>query len=359
MIHKLVCSLLPQGDNGRNSEGDFLRAPNGEIWFAYSRFVSADSADDGPSDVYMIRSADEGETWSAPECIARAADFDTWNIMSVSAMPLLDGTPCFYFLIKEMDGSSGIGRTRWNGEEFTTERCALDMPAGYFVINNQRFIRLRNGRILVPIARHENGPLVDKKEQTLKAGYVWLRVYDKFEAVNFNSTVYLLVSKDDGMSFQMTDARITLSGGRSFLQEPGILEMQDGSLWLWARTALGCQYQCWSTDEGASFTLPEPTIFTSPLSPMSVYRTNDSTLYAAYNPDPDKRRTPFVLRHSDDDGMTWSGPVILEEDPERGYCYTAMFETRDGSLLAAYCRGLTEQGLLNELGIMKLRRSMI
>ncbi len=356
MKSRLVCSLLPGGENGRNSEGDFLRAPNGEIWFAYSRFISADSADDGPSDVYMIRSADEGETWSKPQCIARAGDFGTWNIMSVSAMPLADGTPCFYFLIKEMDGSAGIGRAVWNGEGFITKRCLLDLPAGYFVINNQRFIRLKNGRIMVPIARHENGPLMDSPEQTLKAGYVWLRVYDKYEAVNFNSTVYLLASDDDGASFQMTDARITLTGSRSFLQEPGVLELKDGTIWLWARTALGCQYQCFSKDGGASFSDPEPTIFTSPLSPMSVYRTLDQTIWAVYNPDPEQRRTPFVLRSSVDEGATWSDPVILEEDPDRGYCYTAMFETRDEALLLAYCRGRTEQGMLNETGIMKIER---
>jgi hypothetical protein len=109
-------------------------------------------------------------------------------------------------------------------------------------------------------------------DRKLKAGYVWLRVYDRFEAVNFNSTVYLLASDDDGASFQMTDARISLTGARSFLQEPGLLEMEDGSLWLWARTALGSQYQCFSQDGGESFTTLEPTIFTSPLSPMSVIR---------------------------------------------------------------------------------------
>ncbi len=355
MQARLVCSLLPQGENGRNSEGDFLRTPEGEIWFAYSRFITADSADDGPSDVYMIRSHDEGETWSQPQCIARAEDFGTWNIMSVSSMPLADGTPCFYFLIKEMDGSAGIGRTVWTKEGFITQRCTLDLPAGYFVINNQRFIRLQDGRIMVPIARHENGPLVAAKDRTLKAGYVWLRVYDQYEAVNFNSTVYLLVSEDDGISFHMTDARIALSGSRSFLQEPGIIEKQDGSLWLWARTALGCQYQCSSTDGGNTFTQPEPTIFISPLSPMSVYRRGDKSLCAVYNPDPDKRRTPLALRWSVDDGTTWSEPAFLEEDPDRGYCYTAVFETKDGSLLLAYCRGRTAQGMLNELGIMKLK----
>ncbi len=354
MNTKLVLDLLPDMANARNSEGDFLRAPNGQIWFAFSRFMSADAGDDAPSDVYMIRSDDEGESWSEPECVARAEDFGTWNIMSVSAMPLRDGTPCFYFLIKEMDGSSGIGRAVWQGSGFRPERCALDLPTGYFVINNQRLIRLRNGRLLVPIARHENGPLEASMDRKLKAGYVWLRVYDRFEAVNFNSTVYLLASDDDGASFQMTDARISLTGARSFLQEPGLLEMEDGSLWLWARTALGSQYQCFSNDGGESFSAPEPTIFTSPLSPMSVIRLRDGGIVSFYNPKPGRDRTPLVCRLSRDDGRTWSDPITIEDDPERGYCYTSLFETSDGALLAAYCRGIRTQGQLNELGILKI-----
>ena len=351
---KQVYLLSPDAQNARNSEGDFLRAPGGQIWFAFSRFISEDASDEAPSDIYMIRSEDEGESWSNPVCIARAEDFGTWNIMSVSAMPLRDGTPCFYFLIKERSGASGIGRAVWDGEKFRAERCRLDLPLGYFVVNNQRFIRLRNGRILVPIARHENGPLESTMDRKLRAGYVWLKFYDKYEAVNFNSTVYVLASDDDGASFQMTDARVALHGSRSFLQEPGLLEKQDGSLWLWARTALGCQYHCFSADGGESFSAPEPSIFTSPLSPMSVIRLADGRVLAFYNPVPGSARTPLVYRISEDDGANWSDEGVVEADPARGDCYTALFETKDHALLAGYCRGLRESGQLNELGIVKM-----
>ena len=65
-----------------------------------------------PCDIYMISSADEGETWSEPVCLARAADFGVSNIMSVSGIHLLDGRLCFFFLIKENDiiRSSSLGR---------------------------------------------------------------------------------------------------------------------------------------------------------------------------------------------------------------------------------------------------------
>jgi hypothetical protein len=51
----LVCDLAPTKGNGRNSEGDFLRAPNGDILFAYSRYNTSGGGDDAPCDIALIR----------------------------------------------------------------------------------------------------------------------------------------------------------------------------------------------------------------------------------------------------------------------------------------------------------------
>ena len=89
---------------------------------------------------------------------------------------------------------------------------------------------------------------------------------------------------------------------------------------------------------------------------MSAARLSDGTLLVVYNPNPDGGRTPLVYRLSSDDGRSFSDEQIIEADPTRGYCYTAIFETRDGAVLLAYCRGKQAQGLLNELGIIKMER---
>ena len=51
-------------------------------------------------------------------------------------------------------------------------------------------------------------------------------------------------------------------------------------------------------------------------------------------------RTPFVIAVSDD-GKTWeeSRVFAVEDDPEDGFCYPAMLETKDGLLLAYYHSG--------------------
>ena len=113
------------------------------------------------------------------------------------------------------------------------------------------------------------------------------------------------------------------------------------------------QYQSYSIDGMKSFTPPEPSVFTSPCSPMSVRRFSDGSLIAAYNPIPNYNgryeltgdmnvnaghsgRTPLVLRVSKDNGRTWGSPIAIETEKNRDFCYPSLFETSDGAVLCAY-----------------------
>ena len=346
---RLVCDLPPSEGNPRNSEGSFLRAPSGEILFAYSAYCGTSPHDHAACNIKMIRSRDEGESWSEPEMIATAAFFGTENIMSVSALTLTDGALAFYFLIKENDGTSTLGRSisRDGGATFTPERINWDVPAAYYVINNDRLVRTSDGKIIAPAAYYPP-------------------CKSKYGIYNPAITV-LLVSEDDGASFKMHHfARLCHSDtvNRKYgLQEPGIIELSRDVFWIWMRTGASYQYQSYSLDGLKSFTTPEPSGFTSPDSPMQVVRYDANTLYAVYNPVPnyngkDKTpwgwgRTPIVIRKSTDNGKTF-GELNTVEAGERGFCYPAVFFTADGSMLCAYCRGGEEDVMcLCRLGIVK------
>ena len=106
-------------------------------------------------------------------------------------------------------------------------------------------------------------------------------------------------------------------------------------------------------------------IFTSPPSPMH-FKWVDGVIYAIYNPIPryngveyskvTRNRTPYVLRKSTDGGESYGPLNIIENDPERGYCYPAVIGTKDGCLLLAYCRGGEADGnTLCRLGIAKVQ----
>ena len=350
----LVCDLAPTKGNGRNSEGDFLRAPNGDILFAYSRYNTSGGDDDAPCDIALIRSSDEGNTWSEPVIIAYGQkDFGVDNIMSVSAMPMLDGSPCFYFLIKENNNDSTLGRVySTDGYNFVAERCVCRFPHGYYVVNNARLERLSDGTIVAPAAKHIY-PSPEEHENG-----VW--------DFDHSSVIYCLTSSDDGKTFTDTLARVTVNAARNqdVMQEPGILELPNGVMWMWIRTDRCYQYECYSMDNMRRFTTPEPSIFTSACSPMEVLPAGNGVLYTIYNPIPlyngrefnvSWGRTPLVIRKSNDWGKTWGDLHIIEDDPNRGYCYPAMFITNDGHMLCAYCRGGEEDRCcLNRLGIMKI-----
>ena len=218
----------------------------------------------------------------------------------------------------------------------------------YYVMNNDRMIRLRDGRLAAPVAFHG------------------------FPEPEYMGISTILLSEDDGKSFHGCHIKLTLPSLQARdrgMQEPGIYEHEDGTLRIWARTGNGSQYESFSRDGLESCTPPAPSLFTSPCSPMELAKDPVSGwIYAVYNPVPScyrssaqygnasmGGRTPLVIRKSKDDGKTWDDFKIVESDPERGYCYEAMFFTEDRHMLLAYCRGNAEDGsCLARLGIAKL-----
>lgn len=348
---QLTHQIPPTENNPRNSEGAFLRGKRGEILFAYSRYTGTSNDDHATCDIALIRSTDEGVTWSEPQIIAPASFFGVANVMSVSALIQQNEDLAFYFLIKENDFSTTLGRAvSSDGENFLTERCHLEATPGYYVINNDRLVRLKSGRILAP------------------AAYMTSQENEEHTATKkpITSRAMLLYSDDDGATFRATGWKYrTYDKINEYygLQEPGVIEYEDGSLYYWMRTNYGCQYESESNGDIEQFTTPHAGQFTSPASPMQL-KAYDGIVYTIYNPIPNYNgrinqegtwgRTPFVLRKSTD-GKTFGPLNVIEDDESRGYCYPAIFKTNDNSLLVAYCRGDGKDGnTLCRLGIAKI-----
>ena len=350
---KLVWDKAPTEDNGRNSEGSFIRIPDGSIMFAYSRYASKDSNDHAVCDIAAIYSKDEGESWSEPVIIAKSSEYGVKNIMSVSAIYQKDGSIGVYYIIKENDSSSTLGRAiSKDGYTFTQYRCEINGQKAYYVLNNDRIIRLSDGRLAAPLAMHN------------------------YQPIDTYAISVVMLSDDDGNSFYPTTIKAAIPRIRDRdcgMQEPGIIEHKDGTIRLWARTRRGFQYEVYTRDCFNTCTEPSPSVFTSQCSPMEMLRDeSDGTIYAVYNPVPEYMyktkhytgvnmgRTPFVIRKSTDDGRSWSDYTIIEDEKDRGYCYGAMFITKDGHLLVGYCRGNEKDVLcLSRLGIMKIALSEI
>jgi len=351
-MNQVVLQLEPAENNPRNSEGAFATLKDGRILFAYSRFYGG-SHDNSQADVAARFSADGGITWTGRDEILIKNDA-LENVMSVSLLRLQDGRIALFYARKNGLHDCRLVLRTSDDEAKAWSAPILTIPApGYFVVNNDRVVQLKSGRLIVPAAFHR------------------MRGEDQHDMKNFDGRAIALTyfSDDAGATWRESETWWTLPiVSRSGLQEPGVIELTDGRLFSWARTDQGCQYGLWSFDGGITWTPPQPTVFRSPRSPLSLKRIpatghllaiwNDhSGRFHVHPPQPGTaQRTPLVSAISQDEGKTWSHFRELENDPEHGYCYVAMHFV-DEYVLLAYCAGGADVGgFLNRLRLRRIHQ---
>ena len=320
-----VLPLLPPGPgNPRNTEGSFVALRDGRILFAYSHFTGGGDDNDAATIAGRF-SSDGGRTWSTTDVpiVAREGDM---NVMSVSLLRLRDGRIALFYARKNSISDCRPYLRYSTDEARTWSDPILTVPDdGYFVLNNDRVIQLRNGRLLVPVALHPT-------------------INGQFGSRGISMTYY---SDDAGKTWRRS--RNTLeapTATRAGLQEPGVVELKDGSVLMFMRTQLGSQYLSRSRDGGESWSAPEPSHIASPLSPASIKRIpRTGDLLMVWNDhsgiDPSFRssetsggkRTPLSVAISKDEGATWTHVHNLRDDPDGWYCYTAIYFTGPRVLL--------------------------
>lgn len=324
----VVLDIVPSAEYPRNSEGAFVTLKNGTIFYAYSQFYGG--TDDGSkARIVAIESRDGGRTWSNPPRTV-VENTGAQNVMSVSLLRLANGEIALFYLVK----NSNHDLKPWAA--FSTDEAAtwsgkvqMISAYGYFVMNNDRVIQLSSGRLVAPVSFHR--PLV---------------VNGALENDGRGIAMWYL-SDDNGRSWRESDYWWAMPepDTEAGMQEPGVVELADGSLFSWARTNTGVQYGFRSTDGGKIFSPPERTSLVSPVSPASIKRIpGSSDLLAVYNdhsgrfPFTKGRRTPLVAAISHDGGKTWPVARVIESDPDGHFCYTAIHFVGK-NVLMGYCAG--------------------
>lgn len=348
-----VLELAPGPGNPRNSEGAFLDLNDGRILFVYSRFVGTSFSDAAKARLATRRSADGGVTWSEDALIETPEENDVMNVMSVSLVRFGNGEIGLFYLLRRSWHDMRMWCRRSADEGNTWGPAVQCMPAaGYYVVNNDRVVRLKSGRLVIPAALHRR--LADRNEAS---------------AVDWRGMAEFFLSDDDGRTWRKARGYCTLPvvHTKSGLQEPGLIELGNGVLWAWARTDLGRQYEFFSHDGGETWSVPAPSRFTSPNSPLSMKRMPASErLLAIWNPGPAYEtrplqpiggdRTPLVAALGSTPDGRWSRAFVVDgkEGVDEGYCYTAIHFTADGVLLAYCAGGTADKHRLAKLRIKKL-----
>lgn len=357
MHSKIIKDFAPSADNNRNSEGAFITLDDGNILFAYSRYGAEGDDDGAAADIYACVSTDSGETFGEPYPLITHREMKADNLMSVSFMKMANGDIGMFFLAKSeiinclcyLMRSSDGGKT-WSKPILCSEN------KGYFVVNNDRVIRTSSGRILIPAAKH---------------GTICLPGSNTVDDI-LPGELYIFASDDDGYTFYtlVKEIEIPVSRGcTTGVQEPGLIDLGD-RIWCYIRTDSGRQYETFSEDGGKTWQEITPSSFTSAVSPMSAKKLGNGDIIAVWNPIPvyngrseefdgawTGARTPLAVAFSQDNAFSFSEPILIETDEKSGFCYTAIHETADGSVLLAYCAGGVKDGCtLNRLRIRKIMR---
>lgn len=347
-----VCSLIhsDENNNPRNSEGSFLQLKDGRIGFFYSRYCAESSHDHANADIAVIYSEDNGESWSEPQIVFKGpAD---GNLMSVSLLRLANNRIMMLYCKKQIlaDGKTVLCRPhiRFSDDEcasWTDEKLILDVH-GYFVVNNDRLIQLKNGRIMIPMAFHNY--------------------------VNSYGIFFALYSDDGGENWQLSNwvlppvCEKNLTEQIQGLLEPGIAELENG-LMAWFRTPYESQFKSFSIDCGQNWS---PAVraaeFPSQQSPLSMkFNPYTKEYVAVWNDLSDQRwsceekhlwknnRCRLVIARSKN-AQEWTDHTIIEYDIECGYCYTAIDFLSDGAVMLAYCSGGYGRSCLIDTTIRKI-----
>ena len=337
-----VLFLETSHENLRNGEGSFVRLRGGRIMYLFTQFYGTSRTDAATSRLAACYSDDEGESWSAPVTFLDKPD-GALNIMSVSLLELQNGEIGLLFLQKMQTDKGKICVPLYSystdgGKSFSTPTLCFNEQSS-FVVNNDRIIQLKSGRLIFPLADH---------------------------GLNYApGKIRLCYSDDNGRTWHLTGVKaVSPYNDRTGFQEPGLFELDDGRLWLYFRTGYGHQYQSFSSDNGESFTPPCPNLyFTSPDSPMLIKRVGDYTL-SIFNPMGynclssrteswgSVKRTPFVCAISVDGGKgfdstdksSYAGEMadfakkcfFIEDDTSSSYCYPAVIEVAGGFLISYY-----------------------
>ena len=352
-IGRQVNMITTTPHNPRNGEGSFIQLRNGTIMFAYTEFFDSNE-DEATSQIAVTFSEDEGETWTEKEILFQKP-VNAVNIMSLSFLRMNNGDIGAFYIEKSTDSTDKIMFTRSSDEGKSWSEpvnCLgiLEKP-DYYILNNDRPIKLKNGRILLPLARHT--------------------VYTDKDCF-MPGEICFLYSDDDGESWHKTEQELIcpFPDDPNGFQEPGVFELEDGRIKCYIRTGLGFQFEAFSYDFGETWTLPQPNLFfSSPCSPMHIKNWGDLSV-AVFNPIPehilrndDKEfwgRTPYTIAVSYDKGLTFTQENLyyLEDDLSNGYCYPAIY---DGGnyLLIAYYHSNGGEICLNCTKIIKINRNDI
>ncbi|HEY5311989.1 MAG TPA: sialidase family protein [Pirellulales bacterium] len=296
------------------------RTPQGRLWACWV------GNGDNPNGFFMLATSDDdGRSWSKPRVVIdptdppgapqrRALVGNLWT-------DPLGRLWCFFDQsLGYFDGRCGDWYTRcdnpdaaepvWSKPVRIADGCTLNKPTV-----------LSSGDWLLPVSlwpRERIAPAVLKDAHHELDS---LRMANVFASTDQGQTW----SRRGGVAFPGTQ-----------FDEHMIVERQDGSLWMLARTKQSMS-ESFSTDRGVTWSPPRPSSILNPSARFFIRRLASGNLLLVKNGPVDERlplRSNMTAFLSTDDGKTWPHKLLL--DPRAMVSYPDGFESPDGLIHIIY-----------------------
>jgi hypothetical protein len=328
-----------RGGGPRAGEGAVVATSEGELLMIYGRFEGP--KDEDHATLVSRRSRDGGRTWSDPLTFATTPQ-GALNVMSVSLLALQDGRiGCVYLLKRSTSDCRPWFTASRDGGRSWSPAVAMAPQVAYYTVNNDRLVQLRSGRLLAPYALYRGEP---------GHGECGCFVSDDAGAT-WKIAPCIAIDKTRITKPRMIDEKYPAGAevyrtGDVHAQEPGVIELLDGRVLMWARTTGGYCYRALSSDGGWSWAPFEAiTEFSMCCSPQSMARLpaskrivmlfNDREGLAYASPE-FFRRAPLSIAVSDDDARTWRRHGLLEPADIPSNCYYSICFLGDLAVFTYY-----------------------
>ncbi len=347
-IGRRTCLLATGDNNPRNGEGAFIRLTDGRILYGFTEYIGDSWNDHAHARLSGIVSADEGETWSSRRVLLECPA-DAKNVMSLSFLRMGNGDIGMFYIKKEQDGTDKLllVRSADEGESWSAPVACTDcLPQqDYYVLNNDRVIMLPTGRILFAAARHS----IFVQPGKFMPGEVCFFFSDD-DGITWNKMkqeLRLSFADPDGLQepglFVLPDGRIWCYIRTGLGMQWKTYSADNGETWSEAVP-------------DRRFTSPRSPMLVKTLGAVTAAVFNPIPLYPGRDPAEPWGRTPYVCAVSHDGGKTFRAEHMysLEDDRTNGYCYPALIEG-DGYFLCAYYHSMDTGVCLNATVIRKIR----
>ena len=349
-VGKEVLMISTGKDNLRNGEGSFIRLKNGDILHIYTAYFGDSAEDHASAKLCGVISSDEGESFNAPFVVLEMAK-DAQNVMSVSLLRMGNGDIGLFYIEKYARADAIVDRyllvrSSDEGKTWSAPTHCID-DGDYYVINNDRVVMLSNGNIIIPAAYHQmyTGNAASHFEGKGRGCYFVSRddgrSFEKLDVDLVSPFIEISKGLQEPGVYQFEDGRLWTWYRTNLGFQFEAFSDDGGKSWSELRPNL-------------FFTSPRSPLQVKRAGKYTVAVFNPIPRNAATLKRFGMDRTPLMLSVSEDGGATFVRSYLLEDDPDNAYSYPAIIEGEDYLLVSYYYSNGGEIDL-NSTKITKVR----